>query len=150
MEISPIILVAEDNPSDQLLLRRALEKAGLKRETKFVQNGFGVVETFRDGQERGKPSLLLLDLKMPGMDGFEVLEWFQRHPESRPRYLAVLTASLFGDDLTRAASLGVDHYLAKTGDQVEFAAALKRLEPYCTEQHQGSTRARELASASFA
>ncbi len=129
MSARPILLVAEDDLSDQLLLRRAIEKAQLDVEPEFVRDGFEAVEALGQGLH---PALLLLDLKMPRMDGFQVLEWLQQHPESRPDHIVVLTSCWAGSDLNRSSRLGVEHYLVKQADPTELAATIKRLEPYWT------------------
>ncbi len=132
MPARPTILVAEDDPSDQLLLRRAIERAGLAVDPEFVGDGIEAVRYLESHDWRHAPALLLLDLKMPLMDGFEVLEWLQEHPASRPGHVVVLSSCYGQVDLSRSSGLGVDHYLVKPGDPVEFAATVKRLEGYCT------------------
>jgi CheY-like chemotaxis protein len=128
------VLVAEDEQSEQFLLRRAFKKAGLDLRIDFVSDGYGVLRYLRNPPEGVLPSLLLLDLRMPGLGGFDVLEWLQQQPELRPAYVVILSSSLLGTDIARANKLGVDHYLVKPRDPLELVATVKRLEPYWTEQ----------------
>lgn len=124
------ILVAEDDPAERFLLRRAIEKAGFDLPVDFVPDGIDVLRYLQNPPRGSLPSLLLLDLKMPELDGFEVLEWLQHHPELRPPYVVVFSSSPSSSDITRASRLGVDHYLVKPSDPVELLGTVKRLEPY--------------------
>jgi CheY-like chemotaxis protein len=130
----PTVLVAEDDPADELLLRRAIQKAALELHVECVHDGFGAVEYLQSSRPSRFPVLLLLDLRMPGMDGFGVLDWLQSHPERRPAFVVVLSSCSDGPDLQRACARGVDHYLVKPADPAEFAAMVKRLEPYFGSQ----------------
>ncbi len=132
MPARPLILVAEDSASDQLLLRRAIQKAGLDVDSEFVGDGIELVE-YLERRDRGQaPSLLLLDLRMPRMDGFGVLKWLRAHPAVRPAHVVVLSSCCGDNELRQSRNLGVEHYVVKPGDPVEFAATLKRFEGYCT------------------
>lgn len=124
------VLVAEDDLAEQLLLRRAIQKAGFRLQVEFVSDGWALLDFLQQRPPGYLPSLLLLDLKMPGLDGFEVLEWLQDHPELRPAYVVVLSSSPHATDIARACRLGVDHYLVKPGEVSELVATVKRLEPY--------------------
>lgn len=127
------ILIAEDNPSEQLLLRRAFRKAGFDLQTHFVSDGIEVLRYLERASRHGLPLLLLLDLKMPELDGFEVLEWLQLRPDLRPPSVVVFSSSPHSCDITRCSRLGVDHYLVKPSDATELVAMVKRLEPYWAE-----------------
>jgi CheY-like chemotaxis protein len=127
------ILIAEDDPSQQLLLRRAFRKAGFDLQTHFVSDGIEVLRYLERASHHSLPSLLLLDLKMPELDGFEVLEWLQLRPDLRPPYVVVFSSSPNSSDITRCSRLGVDHYLVKPSDAAELVATVKRLEPYWAE-----------------
>lgn len=127
------ILVAEDNPDDIAFLQRAFQRA-----LPFVP-----VDFVRDGQEaldylqglppfphrglHGPPELLLLDLHMPRLDGFEVLDWLAAHLNFRPAHIVLLTSSTYELDLTRASLAHVDHYIVKPSDPAELLTALKLL-----------------------
>jgi len=131
MPVLPLILVGEDEAVDQFLLRRAVQKAEVNVDLEFANDGAAVLRYLQ--QSERIPKLLLLDLKMPRMDGFEVLEWLTKNVEVRPQHVIVLSSCAQGEDLSRCCKLGVDHYLVKPDDPLELAAILKRLEPYWAE-----------------
>ncbi len=129
------ILVAEDDPDDQILLRRALRKLGLEQLTYFVSDGEEAVEYLEniaigDDSHRRLPCLLILDLKMPRLDGFDVLEWIGSHYQLRRVTVVVLSGSLEPEDIRRATALGACDYLAKPQDPTELVCMLQRLEPF--------------------
>lgn len=113
-------------------MRRAIAQASLDVEPEFVDDGLKAIRYLESHEQRHAPALLLLDLKMPLMDGFEVLEWLQQHPAARPDHVVVLSSCCGQNELTRSMRLGVDHYVVKPGDPTEFAATVKRLGDYCT------------------
>jgi len=138
MLLPPIILVAEDDSADVALLQRAIQKAGVQVRFDFVYDGAEVMDYLQ-----AKPpfehvntplTLLLLDLKMPRVDGFEVLEWLQHRPELRPPTVAVFSSSAGGEDIHRTSHLGVDHYFVKPCDLNELIWIVKTLEHYCRER----------------
>src|SRR5260370_9232565 len=94
-----VILLAEDRYDDIFLIRRAFEKGGLLNPLQVVRNGEEVVAylkgegKFANRAEYPLPQLLLLDLKMPLMDGFDVLPWLRPHPSLRALRIDVLTSS---------------------------------------------------------
>src|SRR6187431_667930 len=107
-----IILLVEDDANDALLIQRAFQKAGLRNNLKLVRDGDQAVE-YLSGQgnyeNRDKfplPFLVLLDLKMPGLDGFEVLDWIRRDPNLKRLLVVVLTSSNLQTDVDRAYELG--------------------------------------------
>src|SRR6476619_3845672 len=113
------ILIAEDDANDVLLLERAFEKAGLRHSLRIVRDGEQAIQYF-SGQgvysDRNKfplPFLLLLDLKMPGTDGFDVLRWARGEPDLKRLLIVVLTSSNLQTDVDRAYELGANSYLVK-------------------------------------
>ncbi|HEV2391390.1 MAG TPA: response regulator [Verrucomicrobiae bacterium] len=132
MKATPSILVAEDDEADQLLLRRAFKRAGAQVHLDWARNGFEVIQSLHEKARRecDWPALLLLDLKMPAMSGFEVLDWLASEPGLRPAKVAVFSSSLDPEDLRHASHLGVDHYFVKPTDQAELVSIVRRLEEY--------------------
>jgi CheY-like chemotaxis protein len=118
------ILLVEDDPNDTVLIRRAFQKAGFGDSLKIVSDGGQAMQYLQGQKEYGDrarfplPFLLLLDLKMPGTDGFEVLQWIRRQPDLKRLLVVVLTSSNLQTDVDRAYDLGANSYLVKP---VEFS-----------------------------
>ena len=114
-----IILLVEDDPNDVLLIQRAFQKAGLADSLKVVNDGDEAIEyltghgRFDDRSLFPLPYLLLLDLKMPGTDGFEVLRWARNQENLKRLLIVVLTSSNLQADVDRAYELGANSYLVK-------------------------------------
>src|ERR1041385_5558576 len=116
MSAQKTILVADDDSNDIYLLKRALLKAGIDIHMEFVQDGEQVIRYLKGGTPEAKtptPELLLLDLKMPRVNGFEVLEWIRRQPGLKRLLIIVLTSSDEPRDINRAYDLGANSYLVK-------------------------------------
>ena len=115
----PKTLVVEDDPNVALLLQMAFKRAGVRSTIHFVSDGVEAIDYLRGKQLFDKvaastlPGLLLLDLSMPRLNGFGVLEWLRMHPHLRPGRVVVLTSSTNPNDWARAQALGADDYLAK-------------------------------------
>jgi CheY-like chemotaxis protein len=130
------ILVAEDDLGDVMLLRRAFAKAGVRAPIHFARDGQEVLDylqgnaPFQDPIRHPLPNLLLLDLKLPGLDGFEVLEWLREQPGLRRTLVVVLSASKQMEDVNRAYALGANSYVVKPQDSDELVSVVKRLETY--------------------
>jgi CheY-like chemotaxis protein len=107
------ILVADDSEDDLFLLTRAFEKAGLKHLLVAVPDGEQAIEYLEDEL---CPDLLLLDLKMPKVTGFEVLAWIRGKPEFNGLPIIVLSASDLPEDRERAKKLGATDYFVKSLD----------------------------------
>ncbi len=133
------ILLAEDDSNDALLIQRAFEKAGLKTALKIVRDGSQAIEYLRgvkpydDRTRYPLPFLLLLDLKMPGTGGFEVLQWVRAQPQYRRMLIVVLTSSHLQADVDRAYELGANSYLVKPVGFEEMVSMIRRFEAYWTE-----------------
>lgn len=113
-----VFLVVEDNEDDAYFMERAFQDAGLKNPMHLVTNGDQAIDyiagvgEFADRSRFPFPDMVFLDLKMPGRDGFEVLQWIrQKKHASVP--VAVLTSSPEEIDRKRARELGADAYLLK-------------------------------------
>src|SRR5437867_1160353 len=125
-----ILLVAEDLPEEVFILKRALERSRFAAPVHFVRDGQEAVDylngeqAFADRRQNPLPTLLLLDLKMPRLDGFQVLEWLRRQPGLRRLPVVVFTSSDMSQDLKRAYDLGANSYLVKPhrSEQLEEVA----------------------------
>lgn len=129
-----VILVAEDSRDDALTVRRALVRAKVLNPIYFVEDGLEVLAylkgegKFAVRSEYPLPELLLLDLRMPRMDGFEVLRWIREQPALKSLRIVVLTGSDRMDDVNRAYEMGANSFLVKPiqFDQfVQLAASLQ-------------------------
>ena len=133
------ILLAEDDPNDVLLLERAFQKAGLRNSLKIVPDGEQAIDylsgrgIYADREQYPLPFLILLDLKMPGTDGFEVLQWLRADPELKRLLVVVLTSSNLQSDVDRAYELGANSYLVKPVGFDEMVHLVQRFEIYWSE-----------------
>src|SRR5439155_14882957 len=113
------VLLAEDDPDDVLLTQIAFEKARLANPLQVVRDGEETIDylngegVYSNRARFPMPILLLLDLNMPKVNGFQVLEWLREHPMLKRLPVAVMTSSDHDPDITRAYGLGADSYLIK-------------------------------------
>jgi CheY-like chemotaxis protein len=116
MSAKKTILVADDDSNDMFLLKRAFLKAGIDVHMEFVTDGEQAIHYLKvheRDQEAPIPELLLLDLKMPRVNGFEVLDWIRHQPVLKRLLIIVLTSSEEPHDINRAYDLGANSYLVK-------------------------------------
>ena len=130
------ILVAEDELGDVLLLQRAFTKAGVKAPVHIAGNGQEVLDylqgnpPFDDPVAYPLPTLLLLDLRLPLVDGFEVMRWIRNHPAFRHLVVVVLSSSDRPEDISLAYELGANSYVVKPDDPKELVKVVDRLQRY--------------------
>jgi CheY-like chemotaxis protein len=130
------ILVAEDDPNDILLLQRAFAKTGLVGSVEFVRDGQETIDylqelkSFDMPTDTLMPTLLLLDLKMPRLSGFEVLEWLRQQPRFEKLLVVVFSSSDLPADRNRACALGAHSYLVKPNGSEEFVNVVRGLQDY--------------------
>jgi len=144
------ILIAEDSADDVFLLNRATVKAGINVPFVHVKDGEEAINylagksQFSDRAVYPFPGLLLLDLKMPKLNGFGVLEWLLRQPGLRRLIVAVLTSSTAPTDINRAYDLGANSYLAKPSSADGYVKLAEMLRGYWLELNHPPDCAREL------
>ncbi|HYG34684.1 MAG TPA: response regulator [Clostridia bacterium] len=130
------ILVAEDELGDVLLLQRAFTKARVAKPIYFARDGQEVMDylqgrpPFENPVVFPLPNLLLLDLKLPRVSGFEVLEWLRHYPGLRRMIVVVFSASNQPEDVARAYSLGANSYVVKPQDPSELVRVVERLQKH--------------------
>lgn len=113
------ILLAEDDENEFLLMKLAFEKIRVENAFRRVKDGEEVIrylkagEPFSDRLQFPFPSLVLLDLKMPTMDGFEVLDWIRSQPRYQQLVVTILSASTDADDVAHAYNSKANSYLVK-------------------------------------
>ncbi len=128
MTTSGTILLVEDDPDDVLLIRRALRNAKIANPLREVADGDEAIaylsgaNGYGDRDANPLPVLVLLDLKLPRRDGFEVLRWIRAQPGLRRLPVVVLTSSRETADVNRAYDEGANSYLVKP---VAFDALLE-------------------------
>jgi len=124
------VLVVEDDPDDILLLTLAFRKTSLPWRIIHVVNGNDAMKCLKGSGPYGNrevyplPRLVLLDIKLPLVDGFEFLDWMQHRSELRDLPVVILSSSGLEVDITRALSLGAREYHVKPTDQEKFAQLL--------------------------
>src|SRR6266481_5769504 len=130
------VLLAEDDPDDVLLTQVAFERARLANPLQVVRDGEEAIAylsgegAFSDRNRFPIPILLLLDLQMPKVDGFQVLEWLRTEPISRQMTVAIMTSSDHDPHISRAYELGADSYLIKPPDAAAMIGLVQRLHAY--------------------
>ncbi|MGZ5201342.1 MAG: response regulator [Telluria sp.] len=129
--LKPILLV-EDNPHDLELTLIALSKSQLANEVVIARDGAEALDYLhRRGQYAGRPvghpAVVLLDLKLPKVDGLEVLKDIRTNSDSRSQPVVMLTSSREEQDLVRSYELGVNAYVVKPVDFTEFVRAISDL-----------------------
>jgi two-component system response regulator len=131
-----IILLVEDNPNDAKLTVHALEKSNLVNEIVVARDGAEALDyLFGTGAYEGRdtsvmPMIVLLDLKLPRVDGFEVLQRLRSEERTRFLPIVVLTSSREERDIIESYSLGVNSYVCKPVDFSGFMDAAKQLGLY--------------------
>jgi len=128
----PAILIAEDNPNDVELTLEALDQHHLANRVTVAHDGVEAMEYLRregafSEREPGDPAVLLLDIKMPRMDGLEVLREIRADPKLKRLPVVILTSSREEQDLITSYDLGVNAYVVKPVDFASFIDAVKEL-----------------------
>lgn len=130
------ILLAEDNPDDVKLTLRALAKVGLSNRVEVVSDGLEALEylngtgAFSGRNTPTMPQVVLLDLKMPRLNGLEVLECIRANETTRLLPVVILTTSSEEKDMADSYRLGANSYIRKPIDFKEFSAAVQQLGVY--------------------
>jgi CheY-like chemotaxis protein len=131
-EKCPILLV-EDNPDDILITKRAWSKGLIKNKLYIVNDGEEALEfLYKQGEYSDAPSpgLMLLDLKMPKIDGFEVLKTVKQDVKLKKLPIIVLTTSNRDQDIQRAYDLGCNSYIMKPVSYEKFIEAVNTIQKY--------------------
>ena len=131
------VLLAEDNPDDVLLIRRAFRDNDIQNPLEVVENGEEAIHflagegNFADRAAFPFPALFLLDLKMPVKDGLEVLRWLNGHPDiSRQLPVVVLSSAEFPDETQAAYAMAIQACLVKPMEYAELRERIRILKEY--------------------
>jgi CheY-like chemotaxis protein len=131
-----VILIVEDNPDDELLVLRALRQNRLANEIAVARDGVEAVDyllgrgAYADRDTRQMPQLILLDLKLPRVDGVEVLRQIRAHERTKLIPVVVLTSSDEDRDVTASYELHVNSYVRKPVDFNQFVEAIRHIGLY--------------------
>jgi CheY-like chemotaxis protein len=138
-DVKPItILLAEDDEDDLWLMQEALARALLSNAPMVVRNGAEAINylagngVYADRAKYPFPFVLLLDLKMPVKDGFEVMEWWKSENRRQHLTIIVLTSSVQRADIERAYRLGATSYLCKPAELEDLTEMVGRILQYWT------------------
>ncbi len=140
------ILLVEDNPDDEALTLRAFKKSNLTNEVVVARDGAEALDyLFGTGAYVGRdpddtPHLVLLDLKLPKVDGLEVLQRIRADQRTRLLPIVILTSSKEQEDLVKSYSLGANSYVRKPVDFNQFVAAIQQLGLYWLVLNQSPVR----------
>lgn len=129
------ILLVEDSTADAEMTLRTLKKRGIANSVEWVRDGVEALEyLFCEGRfadrANGHPKLILLDLKMPRMDGLQVLERMKANERTRTIPVVMMTSSREEGDLLASYRLGVNSYVVKPVDFGEFADMVSKVGMY--------------------
>lgn len=124
--------MVEDNEDDITLTMRALKKKNIANEVVLARDGVEALDILlgREGKKAIKPSLILLDLKLPKLDGLEVLKAVRQNEGTKGLSVVILTTSNQEEDIIRSYSLGANSYIRKPVDFVQFTEAVGQLGLY--------------------
>ena len=131
-----IILLVEDNPDDEVLTRRALKKNNIGNEVVVARDGAEAIDyLFGTGKYEGRdlsvmPQVVLLDLKLPKVDGLEVLRQIRTDERTRLLPVVILTSSREQQDLLDGYGYGANSYIRKPVDFAQFVEAVRQLGLY--------------------
>lgn len=129
------ILMADDDPDDRMLMKKALDQNQTPHHLRFVENGVDLMDYLPVRvnylEEKAiKPALILLDLNMPKMDGREALRLIKTDPELRRIPVVVLTTSKAEEDIFITYDLGVNSFISKPARFQELVEVTREIENY--------------------
>lgn len=145
-----IILLVEDNPDDEALTLRALKRNNILNEVVVARDGVEALDyLFASGVYAGRdvsvmPQVILLDLKLPRIDGLEVLRRLRAHEQTKFLPVVILTSSKEEQDLLRSYSQGCNSYVRKPVDFTQFTEAVRQLGLYWLILNEPPLMTREL------
>jgi chemotaxis family two-component system response regulator Rcp1 len=143
------ILIVEDNPADAQIFRMALERADVPMEIVHLEDGVKAME-YLTGGNRGRCDLVLLDLNLPRLNGFEVLDSIRSSQELRSLPVVVLSGSADFEDIERCYRAGANSYVCKPEHLVDIMAVAVQIVTYwaqCVKLPSGSRAGNSVPSS---
>ncbi len=140
------LLHVEDDANDAWLVRRAFEKSQLRAHYQVVADGENAIaylaglDPYSDRNRYPLPNFILLDLKLPGKSGFEVLEWLRRQNQIRFLPVVILSSSGEETDIARAYTLGANSYLVKPSDFDGLSSLVRLIGQYWLQANRNPPR----------
>ena len=141
-----MILLVEDNPDDEALTLRALKKNNIGNKVVVVRDGVEALDflfcmgAYAERDPQNKPQVILLDIKLPKMDGLEVLRRIRAEESTRLLPVVILTSSKEEQDLIKGYSLGANSYVRKPVDFNQFVDSVRKLGLYWLVLNEISSR----------
>ena len=134
------ILLVEDNRNDAFLFKRVLRQKNIRERVHTARDGVEAINFLFDQKsgeciEQNRPKVIFLDLKLPRLNGLEVLEIIKNDPRTNDIPVVILTSSSEERDLKRAYELGVNSYLVKPVDMVFYTQTISELTHYWLEMN---------------
>lgn len=133
LQLEHPILLVEDNPDDVLITKRAFLKGKIKNKLYVVNNGVEAIKFLNNEEEYEKtpvPSLIMLDINMPKMNGFEVLKEIKKNDKLKKIPIIMLTTSERDKDINKAYSLGANNYIVKPVNFDKFIKVIVEIKNY--------------------
>jgi len=133
---SAVILLIEDDPGDQKITKRAFRDSKIRNELRIVNDGEEALDflfrkgNYKDPEKSPRPDLILLDLNMPKVDGRQVLEKISLDPVLSRIRTIVLTTSRQEEDIIRSYNLGIQSFITKPVDFLQFVNVIKTIGEY--------------------
>ncbi len=140
------ILLVEDNPDDEALTLRAFRKSNIANDVVIARDGVEALDyIFGTGRWQGRdpcvtPAVVLLDLKLPRVDGMEVLRRIRSDPRTKLTPVVILTSSREEQDVIRGYDLGANSYIRKPVDFEQFNECVRQLGLYWLLLNEGPPR----------
>lgn len=138
--MSKTILVAEDDPNDQFFIQRELKKLPFRVQVRFVNDGEQTIDYLsaldKPDCHFRKPDVIFVDLKMPRLNGFEVLEWLRNNGLCERILTVVVSSSGLQEDIDKAYDLGTNAYLIKPATLQDYVRLLRTTGEFFLEHAQ--------------
>lgn len=127
---SKVVLLIEDNADDERLTLRALRRNNIVNEVVVAVDGEAALDYLHGEAAGDTPALIVLDLRLPGLSGLDVLRKIRAHPRTRLVPVVVLTANREPDAIVHAYDAGANSYLLKPTDPVEYSEVVLQIGMY--------------------